>query len=197
MYDPRQFQMTPWFTPQMYFMYSPPFLFNPQMYNRYMEYYLENQLGYNISPNNGNNGNNIKLKDYGADPFVIDIDDAVKQNNTFRTALWTGNNFQLTVMSIPVGEEIGLEVHETGDQFIRVEEGQGIVVMGDSEDKLDFRRRIYDDYAIVIPEGKWHNIINTGNSPLKIYVIYAPAEHPYGTVHQTKADAECSERYYR
>jgi mannose-6-phosphate isomerase-like protein (cupin superfamily) len=120
------------------------------------------------------NENYLDLKDYGPNPFVIDIDDAVKQNNTFRTVLWTGNNFQLTVMSIPVGEEIGLEVHETGDQFIRVEEGQGIVVMGDSEDKLDFRRRIYDDYAIVIPEGKWHNIINTGNEPLKLYAIYAP-----------------------
>ena len=191
MYDPRQFQMTPWFAQQMYFMYPPPFLYNPQIYNRYMQYYLQNQQGYNM------NENYLDLKDYGPNPFVIDIDDAVKQNNTFRTVLWTGNNFQLTVMSIPVGEEIGLEVHETGDQFIRVEEGQGIVVMGDSEDKLDFRRRIYDDYAIVIPEGKWHNIINTGNSPLKIYVIYAPAEHPYGTVHQTKADAQASERYYR
>ena len=191
MYDPRQFQMMPWFAPQMYFMYPTPFLFNPQIYNRYMQYYLQNQQGYNM------NENYLDLKDYGPNPFVIDIDDAVKQNNTFRTVLWTGNNFQLTVMSIPVGEEIGLEVHETGDQFIRVEEGQGIVVMGDSEDKLDFRRRIYDDYAIVIPEGKWHNIINTGNSPLKIYVIYAPAEHPYGTVHQTKADAQASERYYR
>lgn len=191
MYDPRQFQMMPWFAPQMYFMYPTPFLFNPQIYDRYMQYYLQNQQGYNM------NENYLDLKDYGPNPFVIDIDDAVKQNNTFRTVLWTGNNFQLTVMSIPVGEEIGLEVHETGDQFIRVEEGQGIVVMGDSEDKLDFRRRIYDDYAIVIPEGKWHNIINTGNSPLKIYVIYAPAEHPYGTVHQTKADAQASERYYR
>ena len=191
MYDPRQFQMTPWFAPQMYFMYPPPFLFNPQIYNRYMQYYLQNQQGYNM------NENYLDLKDYGPNPFVIDIDDAVKQNNTFRTVLWTGDNFQVTLMSIPVGEEIGLEVHETGDQFIRVEEGQGIVVMGDSEDKLDFRRRIYDDYAIVIPEGKWHNIINTGNSPLKIYVIYAPAEHPYGTVHQTKADAQASERYYR
>lgn len=191
MYDPRQFQMMPWFAPQMYFMYPTPFLFNPQIYDRYMQYYLQNQQGYNM------NENYLDLKDYGPNPFVIDIDDAVKQNNTFRTVLWTGDNFQVTLMSIPVGEEIGLEVHETGDQFIRVEEGQGIVVMGDSEDKLDFRRRIYDDYAIVIPEGKWHNIINTGNSPLKIYVIYAPAEHPYGTVHQTKADAQASERYYR
>jgi mannose-6-phosphate isomerase-like protein (cupin superfamily) len=191
MYDPRQFQMMPWFAPQMYFMYPTPFLFNPQIYDRYMQYYLQNQQGYNM------NENYLDLKDYGPNPFVIDIDDAVKQNNTFRTVLWTGDNFQVTLMSIPVGEEIGLEVHETGDQCIRVEEGQGIVVMGDSEDKLDFRRRIYDDYAIVIPEGKWHNIINTGNSPLKIYVIYAPAEHPYGTVHQTKADAQASERYYR
>ena len=176
--------------PPMYNMYSYPFWCDAQMYNNMYAYPWWG--GPPVSKRA-----EIKLMDYGPNPLVIDIDQATKQNNTFRTALWTGNNFQLTVMSIPVGEEIGLEVHETGDQFIRVEEGQGIVAMGDSEDNLDFRRRIYDDYAIVIPEGKWHNIINTGNSPLKIYVIYAPAEHPYGTVHQTKADAECSERYYR
>lgn len=191
MYDPRQFQMMPWFAPQMYFMYPPPFLFNPQIYNRYMQYYLENQQGYDM------NENYINLKDYGPNPFVIDIEKATEQNNNFRTVLWTGDNFQVTLMSIPVGDDIGLEVHDIDDQFLRIEEGQGIVRIGDSKDNLDFQRTIYDGAAIMIPAGKWHNIINTGNEPLKLYSIYAPPVHPYGTVHKTKSDAQASERYYR
>lgn len=133
------------------------------------------------------------LKDYGPNPFVVNIEEATKQNNTYRTALWTGNNLQVTVMSINVGGDIGLEVHPTTDQFIRIEEGQGLVQMGDSKEKFDFVEEAYDDYAIMIPAGKWHNVINTGNKPLKVYVIYAPPEHPYGTVHETKAIAMAAE----
>jgi mannose-6-phosphate isomerase-like protein (cupin superfamily) len=96
-------------------------------------------------------------------------------------------------MSINVGEDIGLEVHPTVDQFLRIEEGQGIVQMGDTKDNLYFERRVYDDDAIMVPAGKWHNIINTGNKPLKLYSIYAPPEHPFGTVHETKADAMAAE----
>ncbi|MCM3575834.1 MULTISPECIES: cupin domain-containing protein [Mesobacillus] len=129
------------------------------------------------------------LIDYGKQPFTINIEDATVQNETFRTALWTGTNLQLTVMSIDVGDDIGLEVHETGDQFIRVEEGEAFVQMGDSKDNLDFEARVSDDYAILIPEGKWHNVTNIGDTKLKVYVIYAPPEHPFGTVHETKADA--------
>ncbi|WP_330396894.1 cupin domain-containing protein [Anaeromicrobium sediminis] len=99
-------------------------------------------------------------------------------------------------MSIGVGEDIGLEVHPTGDQFIRIEEGEGLVQMGDSKYKLNFQEKVYDDYAIIIPAGKWHNVINTGDTPLKLYAIYAPPEHPRGTVHETKADAEAAEDNY-
>lgn len=133
------------------------------------------------------------LKDYGPKPFVVNIEEVTEQNNTYRTALWTGENFQVTVMSINVGDDIGLEVHPTTDQFIRIEEGQGLVQMGDSKDKLNFEEKAYEDYAIMIPAGKWHNLTNTGNKPLKIYVIYAPPQHPYGTVHETKAIAMGSE----
>lgn len=133
------------------------------------------------------------LKDYGSNPFVVNIEKVTKQNNTFRTALWTGKYFQVTVMSINVGDDIGLEVHPTTDQFIRIEEGQGLVQMGDTKDKLDFEVKAYDDFAIMVPAGKWHNITNTGNKPLKVYVIYAPPEHPYGTVHETKAIAMAAE----
>jgi len=134
-----------------------------------------------------------KLKDYGPEPFVVNITEATKENNTFRTALWTGNHLQLTLMSIGVGEDIGLEVHPHVDQFLRIEEGQGIVKMGDSKDDLNFLRKVYDDFAIIIPAGKWHNIINTGNKPLKLYSIYAPPNHPHGTIHKTKAEAEAAE----
>jgi mannose-6-phosphate isomerase-like protein (cupin superfamily) len=132
----------------------------------------------------------IKLRDYGPEPFVVNIEEATKQNNTFRTVLWTGNHLQLTLMSINVGDDIGLEIHPDLDQFIRIEEGQGLIMMGDSKDKLYFQKRVYDDYAIVIPAGKWHNLINTGRIPLKLYSIYAPPQHPRGTVHETKEDAE-------
>lgn len=152
---------------------------------------------YNRINNNWNSYyGNIVLQDYGRTPFVVNIDQATKQNNNYRTALWTGKHFQVTLMSINVGEDIGLEVHPTTDQFIRIEEGQGLVQMGDSKDRLDFQAMAYDDYAIMIPAGKWHNVINTGNQPLKIYVIYAPPEHPFGTIHETKANAMASERNY-
>ena len=133
------------------------------------------------------------LMDYGSQPLVIDIEDAAKQNKTFRRALWTGTHLQLTLMSINVGEDIGLEVHPDHDQFIRIEEGQGLVMMGDSQHNLNFQRRVHDDYAVFVPAGKWHNLINTGNKPIKLYSIYAPPEHPKGTVHETKAIAEAAE----
>ncbi|AUD15148.1 cupin domain-containing protein [Planococcus sp. CP5-4] len=135
----------------------------------------------------------MELKDYGAESFVVNIEDATKQNDTFRTALWTGKNLQVTLMSIAAGDDIGLEVHEHGDQFLRIEEGEGLVQMGDSEDNLSFEEKAEDDYAILIPAGKWHNVTNTGDKPLKIYSIYAPPEHPHSTVHETKAEADAAE----
>ena len=133
--------------------------------------------------------------DYGANPFVVDINKATLHNDTFRTALWTGNHLQLTLMSIPVGEDIGLEMHPNVDQFLRIEDGHCLVQMGSSKDYLSFRQPAYNDFAIIIPAGTWHNITNVGNKPLKLYSIYAPPNHPWGTVHQTKANAEAAEMY--
>jgi mannose-6-phosphate isomerase-like protein (cupin superfamily) len=133
------------------------------------------------------------FSDYGPNPFVINIDKATKQNNTFRTALWTGNHLQLTLMSIRVGEDIGLENHPNLDQFLRIEQGQGLVMMGQSRGNLDFQRSVGDGSAVIIPAGTWHNLINTGNIPLKLYSIYAPPQHAKGTVHRTKADAMAAE----
>ncbi len=177
-----------YYIPHMYpFQY--PYYTNVPMYN------------YKIPPNywaieyanrfdafrSSHNDESIFLTDYGAKPFVIDINKATKQNNTYRTSLWTGTHLQVTLMSLNVGEDIGLEIHPDVDQFLRIEQGQGIVQMGKSKDHLDFKRNVYDDSAIVIPAGTWHNLINTGNIPLKLYSIYAPPNHPFGTVHVNKA----------
>lgn len=137
--------------------------------------------------------NSVTLNDYGRKPIVVDIAQATKLNPNFRTALWTGKYFQVTLMSIAVGEDIGLEVHPHTDQFIRIEQGQGLVQMGNTKENLDFQVMAYDDYAIMVPAGTWHNLTNTGTTPLKVYVIYAPPQHPFGTVHQTKAIAQSME----
>ncbi|MDY0406435.1 cupin domain-containing protein [Virgibacillus sp. 179-BFC.A HS] len=137
-----------------------------------------------------------RQRDHGNQPFVVNIEEETEGNNTFRTALWTGKHLQVTLMSIPVGEDIGLEVHPDVDQFLRIEEGQGFVQMGPTQNNLDFERDVDDDDAIMVPAGTWHNVTNTGNKPLKLYSIYAPPNHPFGTVHETKADAEAAEGHY-
>lgn len=136
----------------------------------------------------GNSQSN--LKDYGPQPLVVNINSAAKQNNNFRTALWTGEHLQVTLMSINVGDDIGLEIHPNTDQFIRIEDGQAVVKMGKSKDNLEFQANARDDFAIMVPAGTWHNIINTGDKPLKVYSIYAPPQHPHGVVHVTKPASE-------
>ncbi|CCC57696.1 cupin domain-containing protein [Caloramator australicus] len=186
------------FTP--FISYPCPYFVNMPFYSDDFtyddSYYMRSKLRPDYSGQYQNEGL-IKLKDYGSKPFVVDIEKATKQNNNFRLALWTGNHLQLTLMSINPGEEIGLEIHPDIDQFLRIEEGQGVVMMGDRKDRLDFKANIYDNYAILIPAGKWHNLINTGNKPLKLYSIYAPPEHPKGTIHKTKEDAEAAEKEYK
>jgi mannose-6-phosphate isomerase-like protein (cupin superfamily) len=135
----------------------------------------------------------VQLQDYGPNPFVVDIEAASEQNKNYRAALWTGEYLQVTVMSIPVGGDIGLEIHPDTDQFLRIEEGQGIVKMGRSQNNLNFEKRVKEDSAIMVPAGTWHNLINTGNEPIKLYTIYAPPHHPRGTVHRTKAEAMAEE----
>lgn len=131
----------------------------------------------------------LMLMDYGPEPFTIDIEDATEDNTNYRTALWTGNNLQVTLMSIAPGDDIGLEVHTHGDQFIRIEDGRGLVEMGPSQDNLKYSARVESDDAIMIPAGTWHNVTNVSNKPLKLYAIYAPPEHPRGTIHVTKSEA--------
>lgn len=137
----------------------------------------------------------IELRDYGPNPYVVNIHKATEQNYFYRIALWTGEHLQVTLMSINPREDIGLEIHNDFDQFIRIEEGQGIVMMGNSPNNLFFQEKVYEDYAILIPAGTWHNLINTGCTPLKLYSIYAPPAHPHGTIHRTKKDAADEHRY--
>ena len=100
---------------------------------------------------------------------------------------------QLTLMSIPVRGDIGVEMHDDLDQFIRVESGRAAVYMGNCRSNLREMGCVDESYAILIPAGTWHNIVNTGSRPLKLYSLYAPPQHPIGTIHRTKADAEQEE----
>lgn len=152
-----------------------------------------NESSEDLSETSVTTDDTLEYKDFGKDPFVFDIEEYTKQNDTYLTALWTGENMQLTVMSLQAGEDIGLEVHMDHDQFIRIENGKGFVLMGDSKDDLTFQKRVEDDFAIMIPAGKWHNIINDSDKPLKLYSIYAPREHTKGTVYNTKEDAVADE----
>ncbi len=129
------------------------------------------------------------LSDQGPEPFSFNIREATIQNNNYRQAVWTGQHLQITLMSIDVDSDIGYETHPNVDQFIRIEQGEGLVLMGDSMDNMDYQNNVREGYAFVIPAGKWHNLINTGNRPIKLYSIYAPPEHPHGTLQQTKENA--------
>lgn len=136
-----------------------------------------------------------QILDYGPEPLVVNIDRVSNYNSNYRTALWTGSHLQVTLMSIPCGGDIGLEMHPNLDQFIRVVSGYGLVKMGSCKDDLNISKRVDGHYAIVIPAGTWHNLINIGNRPLKLYSIYAPPQHPFGTIHETKQIAEEAERH--
>lgn len=133
------------------------------------------------------------MNDNGKKPYVVDIEDLTVANEDFRKAQWTGQHLQMTLMSIEVGGEIGLEIHDDTDQFLRIEQGEARIVMGEDRDNMTFEETAEDDFAIFVPSGYWHNIINTGDIPLKVYSIYAPAHHPAGTVHKTKAEADEAE----
>ena len=116
--------------------------------------------------------------------YVANIEDATVDNEDFRRVLYTGQNIQLVLMTLKPGEEIGEEVHEDRDQFFRIEEGQGTVYIDGAANAVE------DDYAVIVPAGARHNVVNSGSAPLKLYTLYGPPEHKDGTVHATKAQAE-------
>jgi mannose-6-phosphate isomerase-like protein (cupin superfamily) len=128
--------------------------------------------------------------------WVGDIERETLDNATFRTVVFTGEHTQLTVMRLAPGEDIGLEAHHDRDQFLRIEEGQARVELGRAEDAIDETHEVADDWAVIVPAGVWHNVVNTGSGELKLYSLYSPPEHPDGTVHRTKAEAEEAERVH-
>jgi mannose-6-phosphate isomerase-like protein (cupin superfamily) len=115
------------------------------------------------------------------------------RNQNFRTAIWTGEYLQMTLMCIPPCCDIGQEIHKDTDQFIRIEQGNAIVKMGTCKNQLNFQKNMYQGDAVFIPAGMWHNIVNNGRTPLKVSSIYAPPNHQKGTIHRTKEDAEMDE----
>ncbi|MET0656538.1 MAG: cupin domain-containing protein [Steroidobacteraceae bacterium] len=128
------------------------------------------------------------LKDIGPQPQSFDLEQATRDNENYRTVVWSGRYLQVTLMSIPVGSDIGLEAHPQTDQFLRLDAGRGRVQMGPARDKLSFEQEVSDGWCVLVPAGMWHNITNTGDEPMQVYAIYAPAHHKPGKIHQTQAD---------
>ena len=122
--------------------------------------------------------------------FVDDIESLTESNDDFRRVLYTGKQMQLVLMSLKPGEEIGAEVHDDRDQFFRVEQGEGEVLIDDNTTKIKA------DMAIIVPAGARHNVRNTGKGALKVYTLYAPPEHKHGTIHKTKAEADAQEEHF-
>jgi mannose-6-phosphate isomerase-like protein (cupin superfamily) len=128
--------------------------------------------------------------DIGPKPQAFDIESATKGNADYRSVAWSGRYLQVTLMSIPVGGDIGLEAHPETDQFLRLDAGNGRVQMGAAKDKLTFSREVANGWCVLVPAGTWHNITNTGATPMQVYAIYAPAHHTPGRVQATAALAE-------
>ena len=122
--------------------------------------------------------------------YHTNIEKETLENTNFRKVLYTGKYSQLVVMSLAPGEQIGNEVHKTVDQFFRIEQGQAKVILNNGEEEFE----VAEDEVFIVPAGTWHNVINTGDKDLKLYTIYSPPNHPDGTIHKTKEEAEEAEK---
>ena len=122
--------------------------------------------------------------------YVDNIDKATVANEDFRRVLYTGENLQLVLMTLQPGDEIGEETHEDRDQFFRIEEGEGEVHID------GVKNRVEDDFAAIVPAGALHNVVNTGDKPLRLYTIYGPPEHVDGVVHKDKAEADSAHEHF-
>lgn len=132
-------------------------------------------------------------KDQGKKPTVLCLRKDTYLNTNFRTAVWTGTHLQITLMNIPVGGEIGLERHDDLDQMLYIESGCARVYMGNTKENVACLGTVGSGNAVVIPAQTWHNLINTQSTPVKLFSVYAPPQHPFCTVHKTKLDSDLAE----
>ncbi|WP_210481582.1 cupin domain-containing protein [Naasia sp. SYSU D00948] len=135
----------------------------------------------------------MTIQDVGPQPTSFDLETATTQNTNYRVVAWTGKHLQVTLMSIPVGESIGLEKHPETDQFLRLDAGRGRVQMGEAEDRLTFEQEVSDGWCVLVPAGTWHDVTNIGDEPMRLYVVYSPSHHAAGIVQATAEDAERDE----
>jgi mannose-6-phosphate isomerase-like protein (cupin superfamily) len=134
-------------------------------------------------------GRDMIITDVGPQPNAFDIETATTANTHYRAVAWSGKYLQVTLMSIPAGESIGLEMHPETDQFLRLDAGQGRVQMGPARDQLDFEQDVSDGWCVLVPAGTWHNVTNTGEESMRLYTVYAPVHHAPGIIQDTGADA--------
>ena len=134
----------------------------------------------------------MSIEDVGPRPQAFDLESETLENADYRTVAWSGKYLQVTLMSIPVGGEIGLEQHPETDQFIRLDSGRGRAQLGPSKDELTFDQEVTDGWCVLVPAGSWHNVTNVGGEPMQLYTVYAPQHHAPGKVQHTKeiADAD-------
>ena len=125
--------------------------------------------------------------------WLNDITKLTVDNTNFRTVAYTGEHTQLTLMRLGPGQEIGWESHGHIDQFLRLEQGRARVEFGRAEDAVDETHEVEDDWGFIVPAGVWHNVVNIGTDDVKLYSLYSPPQHPDGTIHRTKADADADE----
>lgn len=152
--------------------------------NRIYRNYNKFHMASNIS----NNIDYAGVRDYSNEFFSADLNKIVINNENFRTALWTGNNLQLTLMCINPKESIGTEIHQNVDQFFMVTSGNGMILMGNNQSMSEYKSKLDSGTVAIVPAGKWHNVINIGETPLKLFSIYAPPQHKKETIHKRKVE---------
>lgn len=131
----------------------------------------------------------MTINDIGPEPQSFNLEEATRDNENYRTVAWSGRYLQVTLMAIPVGGDIGLEIHPETDQFLRLDAGRGRAQIGPSKDRLTFDREVADGWCVLIPAGNWHNVTNIGDEPMQVYAVYAPAHHKPAKIQKTAADA--------
>lgn len=131
----------------------------------------------------------MTITDIGPQPQAFDLERATRDNPQYRAVAWSGRYLQVTLMAIPPGGDIGLEMHPETDQFLRLETGRGRAMMGRAQNQLALDIEVSDGWCMLIPAGTWHNVVNLGEGMMQLYAIYAPAHHKPGKVHETAADA--------